>query len=122
MTVNFFSQQIKQFKRELLNLKTACDRGLGTATFFYNYAKWTPSNSSQHTIRIQATFQNPNASGMTQLGLPVEQGFNFGALLALNAYPGGAYIDMTASCSDPSCDFVIICSEGMQSLTVTELS
>lgn len=120
--INRLSKQIKQFKRELLNLKTAYDRGLGTATFFYNYAHWVPSDSNMHTIRIQATFQNPTASGMTQLGLPTEAGFTFGALLNLNAYPGGAYMDMIASCSDHSCDFVIICSEGMQSLTVTELS
>lgn len=120
--INRLTQQIKQFKKELLNLKTAYDRGLGTATFFYNYAHWAPSNSSQHTIRIQAVFQNPSAIGMTQLGLPTEAGFTFGALISLNAYPGGAYMDMTASCSDPSCDFAIVCSEGIQSLTVTELS
>lgn len=119
---NRLSKQIKQFKRELLNLKTAYDRGLGTATFFYNYATWIPSDSNQHTIRIRATFQNPKASGMTQLGLPTEQGFVFGALIALSAYDGGAYMDITASCSDPEANFVIVCSEGIQTLTVTELS
>lgn len=120
--INRFGEEIKQARKELLNLKTAWTRGLGTSTFFYNTATWTPSNSNQHTIRIRATFQNPNAIGMTQLGLPTEAGFTFGALLGLNAYPGGAYMDMTASCSSASADFAIVCSEGIATLTVTELS
>lgn len=118
---NRLVRQIKSYKRELLNLKTAYDRGLGMATFFYNTVVWNPSTTSEHTIRIIATFQNPNAIGMTQLGLPTEPGFVFGALLSLNAYPGGAYIDMTATCDAPA-EFVIISSEGMQSLIVTELA
>jgi len=118
---NRLALRVKNIKQELLNLKTAHDRGLGTATFFYNTATWNPSSTSQHTIRIQATFNNPNAIGMTQMGLPTAQGFVFGALLNLSSYPGGAYIDMTATC-DETADFVIISSEGMQSLTVTELA
>ena len=120
--LNRLSERIKRTKRELLNLKTAYNRGLGMAVFFHNYARWTPSNSNLHTIRIEAVFQNPKARGITQMGLPVEQGFVFGALVNVNAYPGGAYIDLTASCSAQYADFVIVSSEGFSSLTVTELS
>ena len=117
---NRLSLRIKNIKNELLNLKTAHDRGLGMATFFYNTVPWIPSSTSEHTIRIQAVFSNPTASGITQMGLPTEDGFVFGALVGLNSYPGGAYIDMTATC-DETANFTIISSEGIQSLTVTEL-
>lgn len=120
--LNRFSERIKRAKREILNLKTAYDRGLGTTTFFFRNATWTPSSTSQHTIRIQAVFQNPTASGITQMGLPTTSGFTFGALVGINSYPGGAYIDLTATCTDASADFGIVSSEGFSSLTVTELT
>lgn len=119
---NKFVKKLKFFRRELLDLKTAHDRGLGKATFFYNLARWTPSDTSQHVIRIQAVFQNPTASGITQMGLPTNSGFTFGALVGVNSYPGGAYIDLTATCTDATADFGIVSSEGFSSLTVTELS
>ena len=120
--VNRLTQRLKAIKRELLALKTAHDRGLGKATFFFNLATWTPSSTSQHTIRIEAVFQNPTASGITQMGLPTNSGFAFVALVNVNSYPGGAYIDLVASCSDPQADFGIVSSEGFSSLTVRELS
>ena len=120
--LNRFSERIKRAKREILNLKTAYDRGLGTTVFFYRLARWTPSDSASHTIRIEAVFQNPKASGITQMGLPLTPGFTFGALVNVNSYPGGAYIDLTASCTDAYADFGIVSSEGFSSLTVTELT
>ena len=119
--VNRLAKKIKFFKQELLNLKTAHDRGLGTAVFFYNPVVWSPITPAQHVIRITAVFKNPEAVGMTQMGLPTEPGFVFGALLNLNAYPGGAFIDLSAQC-DADAEFVIISSEGISSLTITELS
>lgn len=120
--VNNFTKRLKYIKRELLALKTAHDRGLGKATFFFNLATWIPSSSSNHTIRIEAVFQNPNASGITQMGLPINAGFSFVALVGVNSYPGGAYIDLIASCTDAQADFGIVSSEGFSSLTVTELA
>lgn len=120
--VNRFTERLKAIRRELLALKTAHDRGLGKATFFYNLATWTPSSTSQHTIRIEAVFQNPTASGITQMGLPTNSGFSFVALVGVNSYPGGAYIDLIATCTDAEADFGIVSSEGFSSLTVTELA